>query len=93
MPFGRNENEEGLILDIENLEKLPTLPDKPQKLKNEGEVVLEMLLPTALKVPEYSFIDVEDLDVEDFSRKSRAKAPLTAAQQERLNHENRVKKM
>ena len=50
-----------------------------------------MLMPTALKVPQFSFIDVEDLDARSFSTK--AKAPLTGAQQERLEREIRLQEI
>ena len=54
-----------------NLDKFdPGLDKDPQKLKlNDDEKILQMLLPTQLKVPEMNFIEEEDLlDEEDLRR-------------------------
>ena len=81
------------VLEVENLENFVDISDKPQTLKDEGQRVLDMLMPSALQLPGQAFLDVEDVDSTEFLKKQQARAPMTAAQHERQTHKKRVKQV
>ena len=75
------------VLHMDKFEQLDKNPQK-QKIQNDDELILQMLMPSQLKAPEMAFIEETDIEDEVQLRAScqeLPKAPLTGYQQARKN--------